>query len=319
MVKKIIVLALCLFICSCAKPLPRKTYLAAGTFLEVVSDDKQAAPIVHKEFKRLEKMFNFYDPKSELAKVNSSYNAPVKVSKEFIEIMQLSKQAYDLTDGIFDVTHGVLYDFWSEFIKQGKTGELPSKKKIAELKKLGGWDNIVIDPDESTILIKQQGLKIDLGGIAKGYMVDKASQKLCKTGIDSAIINAGGDLYCLGKKDNKPWSIGIKDPDAKEDFITRELLQDEAVATSGNYEQFLDAQGKRYSHIINPITGYPVEEPIISVSVVAKNCSSADAFATAFFVMGVGGIEKFIVRQPSTMKIFVVTLEGKERKIHIIK
>ncbi|MDP2924364.1 MAG: FAD:protein FMN transferase [Candidatus Omnitrophota bacterium] len=303
------------FLSSC-KPIHKETFVICGTYLEITSPNKKATVIVHEEFKRLDKIFNFYDPQSELFKLNNTYNTPFKASKELIEVLKLTQQVNTMTDGAFDSSYGVLYSFWKELIKKGDVKELPSKEKIAELKKLGGMANIEINEKEGTVLIKKEGLRIDCSGIATGYMVDKAILKLKEKGIKSAIVNAGGDIYCLGTNKGRFWVVGIKDPKEMEGLIENEALVDEGIATSGNYTQFFELDSKRYSHLIDPRTGYPVDNDILSVSVITKNCTSADSLGTAFFVMGLDNIKNFLSKSPSTMRIFVITWDKKGKHVH---
>jgi len=308
-----------IFFVSCAKPLHKDKFIIAGTFLEVVSTDARASEIVYEEFKRLDKIFNFYDKDSELSRLNNTYNTPVKVSPELLEILKLSQQLNEMTTGAFDVSYGSLYDFWKELIKKGDIKELPSKETIDSIRKNCGMDKIKINANDSTVTIAKEGLKIDLGAIAEGYMVDRAVMALKKKAIASALINAGGDIYCLGTNRGKIWRIGIKNPSEVEGIIENEALVDEAMTTSGNYEQFFDFSGARYSHIIDPRTGFPVSSSVVSVSVITKNCTTADSLATAFFVSGINGVNEFLSKYPSTMRIFLVTQEGKHKRVHVFK
>lgn len=302
-------------IISCSKPLYKKKFVILGTYLEITSPDKEAAVIVYREVKRLDKVFSSYDLESELALLTNTYNKPFKCSDELIEILKLSKEVYNSTDGAFDVSCGVLFKFWKTLITKGEVKELPAKEKIMELKDKCGMENIVINEIDKTVIIKKKGLKIDLGGIAKGYAVDKACQKLKEKGIVNALINAGGDIYALGTNQGNPWKIGIQDPGLLGGIIETQILIDEGMATSGDYEQFFEFGGKRYSHLIDPRTGYPVENKIVSVSVITKNCTTADSLATAFSVMGVEETKRFLDKNPSTMRIFIVTKDEKGEHI----
>lgn len=305
---------LCLLsLCSCGYPVHKDTFVISGTFLEVISSSPQAAKIVYQEFYRLDKIFNFYDSQSEISRLNRTYNTPFKASEELIAVLKLSQEINRVTGGCFDVTYANLYSFWKELIKNGDLKSLPSSREIEDLRKLCGNENIDIDFNEKTALIKKQGVKIDLSGIAKGYMVDKAGEKLKQEGIDSAVINAGGDIYCLGTNRGKSWKVGVKNPLAA-GIIEKEELVNQAAATSGNYERFFDFNGRRYSHLIDPRNGIPVENNILSVSVVSEKCAIADSLATAFFVMGLEEIEKFVKRNNYPQKVFVVVKQGdKER------
>ncbi len=317
---KFILAACCLlFFSSCTQGLYKNTFVILGTYLEVTSPYKKAANIVHEEFKRLDKIFNTYSSTSEISRLNGTYGVSFEVSEELIEVLKLSRDLTKMTNGAFDVTYGTLYEFWKGLTKEGRLREFPSEDKIRELKDIGGINNLEINIDKQTVLIKKQGLKIDIGGIAKGYIVDKAVRKLKQNGIDSAIINAGGDIYCLGKNKDKPWRVGIKDPKELIEVIESQDLVSEAIATSGNYEQFFEYKGERYSHLINPKTGYPIKNNILSVSVISKNCTTADSLATAFFVMGVEKIKEFFSKNPSTMKVFVVTEDNGKKHVHVFK
>jgi len=306
------------FLSSCSIPVHKNTFVVSGTYLEVISSDKPAAGIVYKEFQRLNKIFNLYDPDSEISRLNNTYNIPMKVSDEMIEILGLSRQLTSLTGGAFDVSYGVLYDFWKKLIKEG-VQQFPDKQKINKLAEKCGMDYLKIDKKNKTVLISKQGLKVDLNAIAKGYMVDKAVLKLKEQGVENAMINAGGDIYCLGTNRGKTWNIGVRDPQKLSGIIENQQLLNESVSTSGNYEQFFDYQDKRYSHLINPLTGYPVDNSLLSVSVISKNCTTTDSLATAFSVMGLEGIRKFLAKNISTMRVFAVCNEGQGERVYVFE
>lgn len=318
--KKLIIFSLLILsLTSCTKSIYKETFVISGTYLKVTSPYREAAKIVYQEFKRLDNIFNSYNPDSEISQLNRMYNAPVKVSPELIAVIKLAKDVYNLTDGYFDISKGRLYQFWKELIQKEKIDVSPSPSEIEKLNNLGGMDNVLIDEDNQTVTITKEGLKLDVFGIAKGFMVDKAVEKLKANGIDSAIIDAGGDLYCLGKTKNRYWRVGIRDPLKKGEIIHSLNLFNEAVATSGSYEQFFDYKGRRFSHLINPFTGYPQETNILSVSVVANNVTTADSLATAFFIMGIQGIKKFLSQHLTTLKIFVVTKDGEKERLYIFQ
>jgi len=304
---------------SCMNPLHKNKFIISGTYLEVISPHKEAAKIVYDEFRRLDKIFNLYSELSELTQLNQTLNTPFKASLELIEVLQLARQVYDLSEGAFDVSHGTLYRFWKDIIKKGKIEEFPSQDKLDDVKALGGMQHLEINESLGTVTIKKKGLLIDLGAIAKGYMVDKAVLKLNKKGVKDVLINAGGDMYCLGKNKNEPWKVGIKNPKEMQGVIETQYLVNEAIATSGDYEQFFEYKGQRYSHLIDPRTGLPVKGDILSVSVITKNCTTADSLASAFFIMGKGGINKFLSKNPSTMRIFVLSSNTDGAQIHIFK
>ncbi|MBU2044756.1 MAG: FAD:protein FMN transferase [Candidatus Omnitrophica bacterium] len=315
MVKKIkivfISMILGLIFISCTRPLHKNTFVVAGTYLEVTSPDKRAAGIAYQEFKRLEGIFNNYDPDSEVSRLNKTYLEPFKASDDLIAVLKLSREIYDLTSGVFDVSQGVLYGFWKGLFAKGKINALPAKELIEQIKNSAGMEGIKVDFENRTVTIDEVGIAIDLGAVAKGYMVDEAVARLKEKGITSALINAGGDMHCLGKNRGKPWKVGIRDPKKRNSLGANNYpplqLVDQAVATSGNYEQFFDYQGKRYSHLVDPRTGYPVVTDIISVSVVSETCAVADSLATAFFILGKESADKILAKNPLMARILVVS------------
>ena len=322
MAKKIPTLLIFIFILTglgCLRPLYKKKFIISGTYLEVTSPYKEAAGIVYREFNRLDKIFNSYDPDSELSRLNEADKEPFKSSDELIEILQRSREVHDLSEGAFDVTQGSVYKFWKELIRKGEVGGFPTLEVMNKLKASGGMEGLEVDFTNRTVTINKQGLAVDLGAIAKGYIVDKAIFQLKQAGIKSALINAGGDIYCLGKRFNKPWEVGIKSPGQFQKILETQLLIDEAVATSGGYEQFFSFQGKNYSHLIDPRKGYPVDNNIISVSVIAGDCATADSLATTFFILGTEGIKKVLSQMPPTIRVFVISSEGGVQQIHIFK
>jgi thiamine biosynthesis lipoprotein len=313
-------LAVSLLMSGCVNRNVPVKYVVAGTYLEITSSDSRAPKIAYDEFKRLEKIFNFYDPASELSRLNNSFDTPIKVSPEMIEILTLSKQVNYLTNGAFDPASGALFDFWKQRIKQKGPIVFPTQDEINRLKDISGIGYVLIDPAAGTVTIKKQGLKIDLGGIAKGYMLDKAAEKLRLAKVSSALLKAGGDIYCLGKNNGNPWRVGIKNPAALEGIMEAEEVEDQGISTSGNYEQFFNYNGKQYGHVIDPVTGFPVDGNIVSVTVISHNATTSDALSTGFFVMGIDGVKRFLAAGQSNMRIFVLTLDenGKER-LHVFK
>ncbi len=167
--------------------------------------------------------------------------------------------------------------------KQGRKRS-PSAEEVKEKLGLVNFKNIEVDK-EGKVFLKKKGMAIDLGGIAKGYAVDRAFDVLRSLGHKNLIVNAGGDLRVGGTKNNEPWSIGIQNPRESQKILAKISVSDMAVATSGDYEKFFIYQDKRYHHIFNPKDGYPTEE-CQSVTIVCKNTMTADALATAVFVLG---------------------------------
>ncbi|MFC1514507.1 FAD:protein FMN transferase [Candidatus Omnitrophota bacterium] len=319
-----LICSLCLWItfsgCTQAEKLHTKKFVIAGTYVEVTSAHPDANRIVFETMRGLEKVFNLYDASSDLSRLNAAAGIePVRVDRALIEAILLSKQLHQLTHGAFDPSIGTTISFWKEKISQGRLERFPSTEEIEAMLRGGGMDHVQIDEGENTAFIDKEGVILDLGGIAKGFMVDKAISALKEKGIDSALINAGGDMFCLGSKDGQPWNIGIRDPGTLAGIMETLKIKDEAIATSGDYEQFFLYDDKRYSHIIDPRTALPVSGPIRSITVIAANATTADGLATAFFILGKAEIMRFIQDGKSTLKVFVVEETGEGRiQIHCL-
>ncbi len=223
---------------------------------------------------------------SEISKINKNAGIePVKVDKIVIEFLKKSINLCKLTDGYLDITIGKLINLWG--FPSGHP-QLPEHEKIKEALKYKGLNEIVIDEKKNTVFIKKKGILIDVGAVAKGFIVDKAIEFLKKKGIKRGVINSGGDLRFIGLKEKgKYWVVGIKNPftEKPNDYIKTVKVGNWAIATSGDYERYFIKDGKRYCHILNPFTGYP-SRFYRSVTVEAENTFLADGLATAIFVMG---------------------------------
>jgi len=259
----------------------REKRVAMGTFVEVISSEKEAIDIVFKEISRIEKLLSKYDPDSEVSKLNKL--GRLKASPETFYIVNKAKEFYFLTNGAFDITVGPLMDLWGFTSREYSR---PSEGKIKEALRLVGSDKIILHQKDNVIQFKLSGMKIDLGAIAKGYAVDCAVKKLKESGINSCLINAGGQIYCLGSKFSRPWKIAIRNNPRNPGRAAYLSLKDKAVATSGDYEQFFWDNQRAYGHIFNPRTGYPGPADFFSVTVIADDSLTADCLSTAVFVLG---------------------------------
>ena len=259
----------------------RDKRVALGTFVEVVSSDNRAAGIVFDEISRIELLLSKYDPRSEISRLNKS--GRLKVSPDTFLIIKKSKELNLITNGAFDITIAPLMDLWG-FSNRAYT--LPSEEKIKGTLKLVGSDKIILREIESVVEFKVPGMKIDLGGIAKGYAIDCAVKKLKSAKVKGCLINAGGQVYCLGDRSGRHWKVALRDPLNPKGIIEYLPLKDKGISVSGCYEQNFLKENRRYCHILNPRSGYPVESKALSVSVISQNATLADALSTAIFVMG---------------------------------
>lgn len=268
-------------LCGCQnKTLHRDTQVMMGTFIEVISPDKNAAGIVFSEIKRVENLLSRYKEDSEIARLNKS--GKLRVSPDTFYILEQAKAFWQASGGAFDITVGPLADLWGF---TDKKYHLPKKEEIRKALILVGSDKIIFNVEDNVVKFRLPGMKIDLGAIAKGYAVDCAARKLKEQGMRSCLINAGGQIYCLGDKFGRPWRVAVRSPRGK-DFIDYLELKDQSVATSGDYEQYFIKGNKRYAHILNPMNGYPANSGIVSVTVIAPSGLTADCLATSIFVLG---------------------------------
>ncbi|MFH1656008.1 MAG: FAD:protein FMN transferase [Candidatus Omnitrophota bacterium] len=252
-----------------------------GTLIEITCPDQQAMEIAFDEIKRIDGLLSKFNPESEVSRLNAA--GKLQVGPDLLYVLKKAKEFYLSSNGAFDVTVGPLVDIWKAAIKNNN---LPSDEEIQKAKVLVGFDKVFIDKSDSTVTFLKKGLEIDLGAIAKGYAVDRAIKKVLDFGIKTCLIDAGGDMYCLGKNRDEPWQVGIQHPRNKNDLIDVVRVENKAVATSGDYEQMFILKDEPYSHIINPQTGYPADTGVVSVTVIAPYCLNADALATAIFALG---------------------------------
>lgn len=235
------------------------------------------------EISRLEKMISSWDPASETSKINTNAGiSPVKVSEELFNLIARAQAISKITDGAFDISFASIDKLWKF---DGSMTAMPSEEEIAQSVKKINYQNIILDKTNKTIFLTEKGMKIGFGAIGKGFAADKAKALLQKLGVSAGIINAAGDMNTWGTQPNgTSWQVAITNPlDKNKAFALLPIKG--AVVTSGNYEKYVTFNGTRYSHIIDPRTGYPATG-IISVTVFAPNAEFADALATSVFVMG---------------------------------
>lgn len=254
----------------------------------VAASEVEANQVIDKayaEIERIEAMISSWRPDSFTSAINDQAGVrPVKVPSELFQLINRSLKVSTLTDGAFDITFasfGRLWDFKAE------TPKLPSEESLAQAKLGVGYHHIQLDKAEQTVYLDHPQTRIGFGAIGKGYAANAAVILLKHLGIEHGLVNAGGDLLSFGTQENgAPWSIVIANPRSRDQVFARLNINDRAVVTSGDYENFFVLDGKRYSHIINPKTGFPVEE-VVSATVLCPDAELADALATAVSVMGV--------------------------------
>ena len=238
------------------------------------------------EIKRIEKLLTTFSDDSQTSLINKFAGiGPVKVDPEVFELIQRSIGISHITQGAFDITYGSIDKTLWNFDKTMEA--LPSKEDALRMVHLIDYKNIELDAQNSTVFLKNKGMRIGFGGIGKGYAAEMAKKLLIEKGVSSGIVNASGDLTAWGAQPSgKQWRIGISNPDRPEDIFSYLDISGKAVATSGNYEKYVMIGGKKYSHTIDPKTGLPISG-IKSVTVISGNAEFADAMATPIAVMGI--------------------------------
>lgn len=237
------------------------------------------------EVKRIENLISDWIPTTQISKVNHNAGIqPIKVDQEVYDLLERAIKISKLTSGAFDISYASMDKIWKF---DGSMKEMPSPEAIKKSVEKVGYQNIILNPKDTTIFLKNKGMKLGLGGIGQGYIADKIKVLLQVKGCKSGLVNVSGDINTWGKQpDGQSWTIGIVNPMNKNKVFATFPLDDSAVETSGSYEKYVTFNGKRYSHIIDPRTGYPATG-IVSVSVFAKQTEIADALATGIFVLGV--------------------------------
>ena len=236
------------------------------------------------EIKRIENHISSWDEHSQTSKVNRNAGVqPVKVDKELYDLLSRSLRISALTNGAFDVSFASVGKLWKF---DGSMQAPPTPQAIATSIKKINYKNIILNSQDTSIFLKEKGMKIGFGGIGKGYAAEQAKNVMIAYGINSGVVSAAGDLTTWGKSENGTvWDVAISKPDKSRQILAWLKADETSVVTSGNYEKFFIHEGKRYSHIIDPRTGYPTTG-VKSATIVCTNAELGDALATTMFVMG---------------------------------
>jgi thiamine biosynthesis lipoprotein len=293
-----------------------KSFHVMGTQAKVqfwYEDAKKAGLLisaVENEMERINQSMSPYIESSELSQVNlNAAKQPFKISDELFNLLIKANNIARLSNGAFDITYAsVGYQYhYRDKIK-------PNEKTIkANLNKIN-YQGIALDKVNKTIFFSKEGMKIDLGGIAKGYAVKTSLRLLEQAGVKNALVSAGGDTGLLGDKRGRPWVVGIKHPRAEQKNAVHLPLENEAISTSGDYERYFIENGERYHHILNPKTGKSAKE-VVSVSVIGKDPTMVDALSTTLFVLGLKPAMKMI----DSLVGYEVIIIDKNQKLHFSK
>ena len=269
---------------------------------------------IEAELQKVDNSLSPFNKTSIISRINR--NEDVKVDNLFAEVFQLAEKISKETDGAFDITVAPMVNAWGFGFK---TGNPPTKQTVDSLRAIVGFQKVTLEEEH----VKKQNphIMLDCSAIAKGYGSDIVARFLKKKGIQNFMVEIGGEIVVNGNSDKQvPWRVGINKP-TDDSLNTSQELQDVinvtdiAMATSGNYRNFYYKNGKKYAHTIDPKTGYPVQHNILSATVLAKNCATADAYATSFMVMGLDGAKKVLEKHPELDAYLIYSDEKGNNKI----
>lgn len=263
------------------------------------------------EIRRLEDLHSNWRPNSDVSRLNARAGVrPVPVADETIELLQLARRMHQMTAGKFDVTFGALSDLWR--FDHDQDNRIPDPARVAERLPLVDASLIQVSEERGEAFLPLQGMKAHLGGIGKGYAVDRAVSVLRQRGLQNFVIKAGGDMFASGQRGDRAWRVGVRDPrGAPEQVFAVAELRDRTFSTSGDYERFFVKDGRRYHHILDPDSGMPATG-VRSVTVLAPKAVIADALSTAVFLLGeTRGMA--LVESIPTVSAVMVTAENNVR------
>jgi thiamine biosynthesis lipoprotein len=264
-----------------------------------------AASAVFREFDRLDAMMSVWKDGSDIVRLNAAAGEhAVPVSAETREVLQIAHQISEQTSGSFDVTFAALSGLW-KFDYQDKDNSVPDPKEIAKRLPLINYRDLVVDDRAGTAMLRRKGMRVNLGGIGKGYAVDRAVDIMRRSGLRDFMIQSGGDMYVAGRRGDRAWRLGIRDPRGPADRVFATLdLTDGTFSTSGDYERFFMKDGRRYHHIIDVRSGEPARL-CRSVTLVTDRAVIADALAKGVFILGPDAGMALIERTPGVQGVIV--------------
>jgi len=280
------------FLCGCSSKAGEekqvsKSAIYFDTFVTITvygTDDEKIIDDCFSICDKYEKMFSKSIESSDVSKINRAKGEAIAVSPETIELIEKGIYYGDLSKGLFDITIAPVSSLW-DF--HGEDNIIPDAEEINEAISHVSYKNIVLDKENGRVRLTDKEAKIDLGGIAKGYIADKLKEQLISKGVSSALINLGGNIEAVGKKpDGNPFRIGIKKPFKENEILEEVFIDNNSVASSGVYERFFYKDDILYHHILDPKTGYPVESDLYGASVICNSSIDADALGTICILMG---------------------------------
>jgi len=287
-----------------------KSELLMGTVISVKiydSNDETILDQVFDKVKELESKLSINDQGTLIDKINEASGMnPIEIDQDTYYLLEKGLEYGKISEGRFDITIGPLVKLWNIGLEGQK---LPTQEEIDSKLPLINYNDLILNKKDSTAFLKKEGMILDLGGIAKGYTADVISEMLSERGVNSAIINLGGNILAKGKNVNGSlWKIGIQNPNAERgDTVGIIKVENKSVVTSGIYERYFIENGVRYHHLLNPKTGYPYENNIAGITIVSNKSIDGDALSTSVFAMGVEEGLKFVNSREDIDAIFVTT------------
>ena len=286
-------------------PYQKSTGEVFGTFYTITyqyDDDLQQQ--IEAELKKVDAEFSMFNEKSTVSRINRG-ETPV-LSPMFLEVYQLAENVSRETDGAFDITVAPLVNAWGFGFKNQ---QMPTRHEVDSLRQLIGWQHLQLNGNH--LIVKKSGMMLDFSAIAKGYGVDAVCHLLQQKGVTNFMVDIGGEVTTRGINPKRiPWKIGVTKPtddslNINNEIVTVLNVTDRSMATSGNYRRFYERGGKRYAHTIDPKTGYPVQHSLLSATVLAGNCATADAYATSFMVMGLEKAQRILQQHPDLLAYLI--------------
>ena len=294
-----------------------KTNLMLGTVCTITTyDGKNPEKAIDKAFDRIreiEDKMSINKEGTEVDEINAKAGEEfVKVSDDTFDVIKRGVFYSKASNGKFDISIGPIVKLWNIGTDYAR---VPSDNEIKEKLPLVDYKDIILDEDGKRVKLNKKGMVIDLGAIAKGYAADEVKKVLTDNGVKHALINLGGNVYALGSNVNgEPWKIGVQNPfDTRGAYFSSVKVKDQTVVTSGIYERYVEKDGKKYHHILDTKTGYPVENSLASVTIVADKSIDADGLSTSVFAMGLDEGKKFVENTPGVDAIFVT----KNKEVYI--
>lgn len=315
-IKKIaLLLAAFIFLTGCQASAPKavepqkRTNFLLGTIIEITIFEECEDAVFQKAFDRIskiEKKMTINNAQtSEIINLNANgINRPVSISEDTFQVLEKGIYYSTLSNGSFDISIGSMVKLWNIGTDQAA---IPDPVEIQKILPLVNYKDIILNKSNLTAQIRQEGMIIDLGAIAKGYAADEVKRVLLENGVSSAIISLGGNILCVGEKpDGSPWRVGVQNPfDLRGEYLGIMEVKDQSVVSSGDYERYFEKDGVRYHHIIDPSTGYPCNNELTSVSIISDISIDGDGLSTTTFLMGLEKGMEFVENLEGIEAVFV--------------